>query len=96
MSLDEEEARNLRHFIGIQVVPLSSGAWAVYSNGQVVPEGIWPSLLEAEEGIREASERQRQRAEATIAFLDEARRKHLAATGGGKQRIEATLEELGL
>lgn len=94
MTRDEQEAGSRQHASRVQILPLSSGGWAIFAS-QASPQPCWifASLVEAEGSIREIcqqqwderQERERRQQARTMAGLKEP-----------SQTLSASLEDLGL
>lgn len=83
MTPNEQEARSVRYVRGAVVVPLRSGAWALFSRVGDELLSIAPSLGDLEQAIRKQSK--------------EAQEKHRAGASRGRQQVlVGTLDELGL
>lgn len=88
MTPDEQEAGSVQHASGVQVVPLSSGSWAVLPN-RACASGveIFETLSEAEPAIRAIAAQQQ------VSW----QRRQLPMPGPRQQQVlETSLEELGL
>lgn len=86
MTSDELEAASCQHSLGVRVVPLSSGSWAVIpSRASSAEMQIFQSLAEAEPMIRAIAKLQ----QASWERRQEPRQQP-------NQVLESSLEELGL